>query len=294
MSRFKKYKSELTASLESADPLLDELPPEVRMEHALNHVEDNVSSAVSVEGFFSNHGSRLIMKIAEGFDALTTWKFVPLERINPGQMHYVVMDLKYADFTDELVNQPIGMKGTMSEYIKALTKASECSFDIIKDVIDPATKRFGHYLSVPDERSDRGDYLHGADLNMDTQELYASTMTKVTIDNNTTATAMFGDVYHSLKDFVECENAILELIAKYGKNTPESVAKACQRMEQTASALIMRLSSGQDKAASSEFGEMVAKELKGVGKAVSYYAIVWTKLIEANNCIASTEKLLRK
>lgn len=226
MSRFKKYKSEATVALESADPLLDTLTPEERMEHALNHVEDNVGSSPSVEGFFSNHGSRLIMKLADGFDALTTWTFNPLERINPRQMHYVVMDLKYTEFTDELVNQPVGMKGTMAEYIKALSKASECSFDIIKDVLDPTTKRFGHYLSVPDERSDRGDYLYGADLTVDTKELYSTAMSKVTTQDNTTATAMFGDVYHSMKDFVDCEEAILTLIAKFGKNTPESVAKA--------------------------------------------------------------------
>lgn len=294
MSRFNKYKSEETPALESADPLLDTLTPEERMEHALNHVEDNIASAVSVEGFFSNHGSRLIMKIADGFDSLTTWDFNPLERTNPGQMHYVVMDLKYTNYTDELVNQPVGMKGTMLEYIKALTKASECSFDLIKDVIDPATKRFGHYLSVPDERSDRSDYLHGADLTYDARDIYSSAMDKVTVQDNTTATAMFGDVYHSLKEFVECEKAIQDLAAKFSKNTPDAVTKACQRMEQTASALILRLTGGRDQSASSEFVEMIAKELKGVSKAVSYYAIVYTKLIEANNCIASTEALLRK
>lgn len=292
--RFKSYGQKTTASLENHSELQQEnLTPEERMQDELNRLEHAAQTMVSVEGFFSSNGARILMKLQDGFTSLTTWNFPILEDLSPNLMQHVVSDLKYTDLIDDQVAQPPGLKVTMLEYIKALDKATDVPMAVISDVLEPAQRRFGHYLTVPDERGDKRDYVHGAMVGADAEDLFRQSLSKVLTPDNVQATAAFGDLFTSLNQFIECERAMAPLIAKATKANPKAVKAAVERMETTAGSLVGRLARS-DNGASNAFIEMVAKELKTVAQSVSFYSAAITKIIELNNLLALTEKYLRQ
>jgi hypothetical protein len=289
MKGFKKYQTPDTAALEAHEA---SLTPVDRFNRDMANLRSDATSIVSVEGWFSDHGARLTISIKEAFRSLTTYNFPVFEPLNPSQMKTIVQGIKYTAVDDQMMPQPAGLCARYKEYLELLEKLTPIATNLIADIIEPSIKRFGHYLSVPDERGDTRDFMYGVDTTVDAEAIFRSNMSKVMVQGNHEAASQFGNLFDSMNDFVACETLMVKLVDSYSTASPDRVQHAVGRMQLTATALIQRLER-DDSGASREFVAMVAEELERVARYLQLYSLITTKVIEANNVLASIEQKLR-
>lgn len=243
----------------------------------------------NLTNYFAKKSINLNISIREGFKYLTTWNYDPMLKLNPSQMANFVNHLDYLQLEDMIVDQPVGFNGELLDYVTGLVQRAKVMEEIVTKVIQPATSRFGHYLTIPEDRAERRNFEFGIDINADLDSLIKADAKYFSTGRS--STTKFGNLFGSLNDFVMTERLMTEIntILKGGQTS--TIKAAVDALSLTATSLVSRLD--KDTKPSKEFAKMISEELAQVAKWVEWYSVQMTKIIETNNVLAKIEKDLR-
>lgn len=242
--------------------------------------------------YFSRKSDSLSIAVQEGFKYLTTFNYDPMETLHPGQMANYTATLDFMEHEDLKVPQPNGFKGELLPYTSMLLERAQIMNKVLTNVIQPATTRFGHYLSLPMDRAERRDFEYGINIAEDRDKLAKEEA--ALFGSNRSTQASLGNLFNSFSDFVDAERNMLSVKALLGEGGTETVKKAVNALTITAAALIKRL--GQDAAnkPSNEFVKMISEQLTEVARWVEWFAGQMTRIIETNNALYEVEKEILK
>lgn len=278
------------------NPETEPLGVDTQPDNALFKQLQTISTEALVIGNFARYFSRkaesLNIAVKEGFKYLTTYNYDPMETLHPLQMANYVETLDFMEHEDLTVPQPISFKGELLPYTTLLLERAQVMTKVLTNVIQPATSRFGHYLSLPMDRAERRDFEYGINI-QDDREKMTKEDAKL-FGSNHSASAKLGNLFNSFSDFVESERNMLAVKAAIGEGGMDSVKKAVQALTITASALINRLGADEKNKPSGEFVKMISEQLTEVAKWVEWYAGQMTRIIETNNVLYAVEKEILK
>lgn len=242
--------------------------------------------------YFSRKADSLNIAVQEGFKYLTTYNYDPMETLHPAQMSNYVSTLDFMEHETLKVPQPNGFKGELLPYTVMLIERTAIMNKVLTDVIQPATSRFGHYLSLPMDRAERRDFEFGITIADDRDKL-AKEEAKL-FGGNRSATVSLGTLFNSFNDFVDSERNMLTVKSTLGEGGMDSVKKAVNALVITAGALIKRLGQDSSSKPSGEFVKMVSEQLTEVARWVEWYSAQMTRIIETNNALYEVEKMVLK
>jgi len=253
------------------------------------------TEALSIGNFaryFSRKADSLSIAVQEGFKYLTTYNYDPMETLHPMQMDNYVSTLDFMDHEDLKVPQPTSFKGELLPYTTLLLERAQTMNKVLTNVIQPATTRFGHYLSLPMDRAERRDFEYGINI-QDDREKMVKEDAKL-FGSNRSSSASLGELFNSFSDFVSAERNMLSVKATLGEGGMDQVKKAVQALTITAGALIRRLGEDTNHKPSTEFVRMISDQLTEVARWVEWYAGQMTRIIETNNALYEVEKSILK
>ncbi len=242
--------------------------------------------------YFSRKSEALNIAVQEGFKYLTTYNYDPLETLHPMQMANYVETLNFMDHEDLKVPQPTSFKGELLPYTVLLMERAQTMNKVLTNVIQPATTRFGHYLSIPMDRAERRDFEYGINIQDDRDKMNKEDASL--FGGNRSSTASLGNLFNSFSDFVDAERNMLQVRSTLGEGGMDSVKKAVQALTITAGALIKRLGQDSQNKPSNEFVKMISDQLTEVAKWVEWYSAQMTRVIETNNALYEVEKEILK
>jgi hypothetical protein len=256
---------------------------------------EQISTEASVMGsigdYFAKRFSSMSISIREGFQKLTTFSYAPLTQLHPAQMDSFAKALSYVEIEDLSVDQMRGFKGNMLQYVESLKPRVALCTTLITDVVEPATRRLGHYMNTAAERGDRRDFQGGAPASTGIADLIADEA-KFFTPGGFDATCRFGDIFHNNAEFVKSEKVMVEIAAMLQKAPPSKLKAAVDNLSTVAQQLFIRLGRDQDPA-SKEFIAMIGDELQTVAKWIEWYALQITRVTETNATLYSIEDQLR-
>lgn len=253
------------------------------------------TEALSIGNFaryFSRKADALSIAVQEGFKYLTTYNYEPMETLHPLQMANYTETLDFMDHEDLKVPQPTSFKGELLPYTSLLLERAQTMNKVLTNVIQPATTRFGHYLSLPMDRAERHDFEFGINIQDDRDKMNKEDAKL--FGSNRSSSASLGNLFNSFSDFVEAERNMLVVKSTLGEGGMDSVKKAVQALTITASALIKRLGEDAQNRPSNEFVKMISDQLTEVARWVEWYAGQMTRIIETNNALYEVEKEILK
>ncbi|AEH03599.1 virion structural protein [Pseudomonas phage PhiPA3] len=280
--------AEQTAETEALP--IDQTPTD-KLFDALQTVSTEAGFIGNVSNWFARKAGNLNMNVREGFRYLTSWNYDPMQKLNVLQMRNFVETLDYMTIETLRVSQPAGFRGELLPYTTGLQKRAQIMAEVVDKVIKPATARFGHYLSTPEERAERRHFQYGAELGHDLDALIKADAAH--FSSNRVATAKFGELFSSMNDFIECERNMVDVNTILNGGTTSTVKNAVEALSQTATALVDRIAKDKDIKTSSELAKMIAEEIAEVARWVEWYSVQMTRIIETNNVLYSIEQELR-
>lgn len=274
------------------EPLVVDDTPDNALFKQLNTISTEALVIGNFGRYFSRKADALSIAVQEGFKYLTTYNYDPMETLHPLQMDNYVSTLDFMDHEDLKIPQPVSFKGELLPYTALLLERAQTMNRVLTNVIQPATTRFGHYLSLPMDRAERRDFEYGINIQDNRDKLNAEDAKM--FGSNRSSTASLGTLFNSFSDFVAAERNMLTVRSTLGEGGMDQVKKAVQALTITAGALIKRLGEDQHNRPSGEFVKMISDQLTEVAKWVEWYAGQMTRIIETNNALYEAEKEILK
>lgn len=274
------------------EPLGVDTQPDNALFKQLDTISTEALAIGNFARYFSRKAESLSIAVQEGFKYLTTYNYEPMETLHPMQMANYVETLDFMDHEDLKVPQPTSFKGELLPYTTLLLERAQTMNKVLTNVIQPATSRFGHYLSMPMDRAERRDFEFGINIQDDREKMNKEDAKL--FGSNRSSSASLGSLFNSFSDFVEAERNMLSVKATLGEGGMDSVKKAVQALTITAGALIKRLGEDDRNKPSNEFVKMISDQLTEVARWVEWYAGQMTRIIETNNALYEVEKEILK
>lgn len=288
MSLFTRYGTNEVVSNESADNI--QVDPIRQFYIACESISMEAAEMGMISGWFARMGANVSMSIQRGFELMTTFNWAPLTTLYPSNMNTVMRSLDYMAIQDKFVSQPRGFTGNLHAYVMEMAPRIQLATSIKANVIDPALKRFGHYVTNPTQRGDRRDFPGGAVDAGQLAKLIADDAKYFKGGNNATTT--FGSLFSNNAEFVKAEYQLVEYGKQLAQSSPEQVKDAVENLVIVSNGLFKSLSSERDPA-SKQLIQTLGNELVTVARWVEWYAIQITRLTEINQVFATLEKELR-
>lgn len=286
MSIYSRYGTNEVVSMESAEPVQD---PVRDLYKACTTISMEAAEMGSIAGFFVRAGNNLSMAIKRGFDFLTTWNYAPLPALNPGNMRSIVRTLDYMELQSKPVSQPRGFTGNLHDYVMAMEPRIMLAAQLKTNVLEPAIKRLGHYMSNPTERTDRRDFVGGgADVAQTGKALADEAKFYGKGDNQ--ATAEFGQLFNNLQEFVQTEYKLVEYATILKNASPTDIRASVDNLASVAQGLLKSM--GTDPT-SKQLTQAIGQELQNAAKWVEWYAVQYTKLVEVTQVCSTIEADIR-
>lgn len=286
MSIYSRYGNNEVVSLESAEPVQD---PVRDLYKACATISMEAAEMGSIAGFFVRAGNNLSMAIKRGFEFLTTWNYAPLATLNPGNMRSIVRTRDYMELQSKPVSQPRGFTGNLHDYVMSMEPRIMLAAQLKTNVLDPAIKRLGHYLTNPTEREDRRDFVGGgADVAQTGKALIDEAKFYGKGDNQ--ATAEFGQLFNNLQEFVQTEYKLVEYAGILKQATPTDIRASVDNLASVAQGLLKSMGSDPT---SKQLTQAIGQELQNAAKWVEWYAVQYTKLAEVTQVCATIEADIR-
>lgn len=242
----------------------------------------------NIAGWFARKGAATSMAIQNGFEKLTTFTWAPLTTLHPNQMQTILRTHDYMELADRPVHKPRGFVGNLAAYVEDIAPRVLMATQLKVNVVDPAIKRLGHYVTNAKERSDRRDFVGGS---ADIAEVAGLLANEAKWFKGNEATTNFGTLFDNNAEFVKAEYKMVEYGKMYSSSSPSQLLAAVQQLNAVAAGLFKTLSSERDPA-SKQMVQMVGNELGNVAKWVEWYAMQMTRLTEVNQVFATLEKEL--
>lgn len=274
------------------DPLGVDTQPDNALFKQLRTISTESVSIGNFARYFSRKADSLNIAVQEGFKYLTTYNYEPMETLHPLQMDNFVSTLDFMDHESLKVPQPTSFKGELLPYTTLLMERAQTMNKVLTNVIQPATTRFGHYLSMPMERAERRDFEYGINIQDDRDKMNAEDAKL--FGSNRSSSASLGQLFNSFSDFITAERNMQTVKATLGEGGMDSVKKAVQALTITAGALIKRLGQDERNKPSNEFVKMISEQLTEVARWVEWYSGQMTRIIETNNALYEAEKEILK
>lgn len=288
MSLFTRYGDNEVVSIESAGEKT--VDPIRQFYAACESISMEAAEMGSIAGWFVRTGANVSASIQRGFEKLTTYEWAPLTTLYPSNMNSVMRTRDYMEIQSKPVSQPRGFSGNLYEYVMGMSPRIQLACAIRQNVIEPAIKRLGYYLSNPSERGDRRDFPGGASPVAEIGTLIANEVKFFKSDNQATAT--FGQLFSNNAEFVKAEYQMVEYGKLLAQTPPAAVKASVEQLAAIAGGLFKSLTSERDPA-SKQLVQVIGKELETVARWVEWYALQITRLTETNAVFAQLEKDLR-
>ncbi|MCY1416117.1 hypothetical protein D9M71_316180 [compost metagenome] len=198
--------------------------------------------------------------------------------------------LDYMEIQSKAVSQPRGFSGNPHDYVMGMAPRVQLACAIKANVLEPAIRRLGHYLSNPQERGDRHDFPGGAADIGQIAKLLADEAKY--FKGGADASASFGQLFSNNTEFTKAEFQMAEYGKLLAQTPPAAVKASVEQLTSVAQGLFKSLSSERDPA-SKQLIQTIGTELAAVAKWVEWYAVQITHLTETNAVFAQLEKELR-
>jgi hypothetical protein len=267
----------------------------------LQHLYD-VCDQVSVEAFavgglgdwFTRKGATITHAISEAFRYVTTSDFTKPEVIATRELRQMLSTIQYSEMMDYSMHIPVGLRTGMLDYTKLLDgTVKELLSGLLDNVILPAQKRFGHYLSNPSDVNERRDFAHGASYSAERLEEVKGLMGGFLQPGNRSSTRDYGDVFSSNTEFLNsCEHLNSANTARWANANPAQLDKQVQILVKIATSLFDQLANGAGAKATPQFTKMLGDELRLVAQWVEWYAVAVTQIVDATTAMKHNELLI--
>lgn len=160
-------------------------------------------------------------------------------------------------------------------------------------MVIPAQKRFGYYLSNPNDVNERRDFMHGSNYSAERLEQVKGQMGGFLHTGSRSSTRDYGDVFASNNEFlVSCDNLNQVNSARWAKANPAQVDKQVQNLVKIATSLFDQLGNGGGDKATPQFTKMLGDELRLVAQWVEWYAVAVTQIVDATTAMKHNELLI--
>lgn len=290
MSLLKKYGPKDQVSLEAH--ATKEKDPVADLFLTCNTISNEASIVGDTVGYFAKRFSSMAISIKDGFRYLTTFTNPQLAPLNPGQMSTWARRVDYTEIEDIAFPQPLGFTANINDYVASLKLRAAVAATLVQKVIDPCAQRLGHYVSAGPERSDRRDFVAGSTRAITEVDSMIAEDAKFFRVGDRNATARFGDLYHSINDFVKAEQDMQQIAEIINSHPTAQVKAQVAALGQIAEALLTRLSRDTDPA-SKEFIKQVGNDLQEVARWVEWYAALMIRITDLNQVLVVSENKLR-
>lgn len=290
MSILTKYGPKDQVSLEAHAP--KEKDPVADLFLACNMISNEGSVVGDTVGYFAKRFSSMAVSIKDGFRYLTTFQNPQLAPLNPGQMSTWAKRVDYTEMEDMAFPQPLGFTANINDYTASLKARMVVAATLVQSVIDPAAKRLGHYVSAGPERNDKRGFVGGSSAPVSQVGSMIAEDAKFFRMGDRNATARFGDLYHSIADFVRAEQDMQEIAKMLVANPTDKVKAQVSALGQIAEALLTRLSRDNDPA-SKEFIQQIGNDLQDVARWVEWYASLMVRIADLNQVLVVSETKFR-
>lgn len=288
MSLHTRYGTNEVVSVESIETPVDPLKLFYK---TCETISTEAAEMGSIAGFFVRAGNNFAINIKKGFEFLTTWNWAPIPTLNPGNMRSIARTRDYMVLQDKPVAQPRGFVGNLHDYVMEMQPRILLMSQIKTNVIDPAIKRLGYYVTNPDQRSDRRDFPGGAADVAQTAKLLVDEARYFGKGDNQ-ATATFGQLFNNMNEFVQTEYKLVEYAGLMKAADPATIRGAVENLSAIAGGLFKSMGNPND-VSSKQLTQAIGAELQGVAKWVEWYAVQYTRLVETTQVCASIEEDIR-
>lgn len=267
----------------------------------MQHLYD-VCDQVSVEAFavgglgewFTRKGATITHAISEAFRFVTGSDFSKPEAIDTRDLRKMLSTVQYSELMNYTVHIPVGLNTGMLDYSKLLDgSVKELLCGLLDNVVIPAQKRFGHYLSNPADVNERRDFAHGASYSAERLEQVKGLMGGFLQPGNHSSTRDYGDVFSSNNEFLStCDYLNSVNTARWAKANPAQLEKQVQTLVKIATSLFDQLAAGGGAKATPQFTKMLGDELRLVAQWVEWYAVAVTQIADATTAMRHNELLI--
>lgn len=267
----------------------------------LQHLYD-VCDEVSVEAFavgglgdwFTRKGATITHALTEAFRYIATSDFTKPEVINSRQLRQMLSTVQYSELMEYPAHIPVGLNAGMRDYTTLLQgNVKTLLIGLLSNVIVPAQKRFGHYLSHPNDVNERRDFAHGSMYSAKNLEEIKGQMGGFLQTGSHSSTRDFGDVFSNSMEFLtSCDNLNDVNTQRWSDANPAQIEKQVQILVKIATSLFDGLANGGGANASPQFTAMLGEELRLVAQWVEWYAVAVTQIVDATTAMKHNEKLI--
>lgn len=261
---------------------------------ALETISNEAQIVGNLFNYFNRKSANLAIGITDGFKCLTTYNYSPLLELNPARTEqFLVNGIEYLDQKDLVVGIPFGLKVEMVDYsTNLMANVSKMNF-VMDHIVANCKITLGHFLSTPSLRSERRfEKTYVTPVCLDGLKRTEG----LNFDGTRKAQGTFHDYYNSFADFIQTERN-LENAKGQIKHSLADVRKSVDDLSQINEALFKQLAIKPNnplEQPSKEFTLHISEMLLYTAKWIEWYALQTTRLIETNNVVAETEKVLRK
>lgn len=244
--------------------------------------------------YFNRKSANFKVGIKDGFNYLTTYNYAPLETLHPQNLKFFLNSgIEYLDLKDFVAVVPFGLRGELLPYTNELVRRVSLMSSVIDVVVKEATSTVASFINDPSLRSERR-FKSNSKINFDLDSIKKEESKY--FDATRRAQSKFQEVYNSFNDFITCEENLLTVRKELKEGQLVELKRSIENLCLLTTTLIEQIGKepmdGRDKP-SKEFSEFVAAEVTHAAKWTEWYALQMTRIIETNNCLATTEKELR-
>ena len=269
-----------------------ELTPMEKLDIVCDQVATEAFSVGDLSNYLTQKSAQITATLTDAFRFLTTRDYKRPESLNAIALGRYLSTKQYTALQDIEVHVPVGFQGSLLDYVKHLHGAPHAHMTcLIRDVLVPAQKRFGYYLSNPTESNDRRDFQGGSKFSLDDLKALTDAEANFVIMGNHSSRRPLGDVFANLGE-VELVAAGINHINKevWRDAVPGQVEHEVQKLVKISTALFDTLAGGSN--ASSQFTAALAEELRTVAKWVEWYSVMQTRLGDLTTAMKLNEKEL--
>lgn len=292
-----KYLPDAYPEVPQADTTPEDAPIEVDPMGVLTQICDEVSqeafSVGDLTGYLAKKSSVITEALTGAFKFLISRDYKRPETLNAIALGRHLATRQYTALEDLEVATPIGFQGNLLNYAKHLHGPTHAHMTcLIRDVLVPAQKRFGYYISNPADANERRGFQYGAAWTLEDLEKLKAEEAQFIIPGNHISRHPLGDVFANLSEIELTAAAINHVNKEVWRDAPPGQVEAeVQKLVKISTALFDTLSGGNAQA-SSQFTAMLAEELRTVAKWVEWYSIMQTRLGDVTTAMRLNEKEL--
>lgn len=269
-----------------------ELTPMEKLDVVCDQVATEAFSVGDLSNYLTQKSAQITAALSDAFRFLTTRDYKRPEMLNAIALGRYLNTKQYTALQDIEIHVPVGFQGNLLDYVKHLHGAPHAHMTcLIRDVLIPAQKRFGYYLSNPTESNDRRDFQGGSKFSLADLKALTDAEAAFVIAGNHSARRPLGDVFNNLGE-IELAMAGINHVNKevWRDAVPGQVEAEVQKLVKISTALFDTLAGGSN--ASSQFTAALAEELRTVAKWVEWYSVMQTRLGDLTTAMKLNEKEL--